>query len=677
MLSFKKSSINRKLTLLVMAVVAAALLLSSVAFVVNDVRVIRSSMIRQLSALADVLGSNSTAAITFDDNKSATQILSSLGVQPMVEAACIYDAEGKVFATYTAEGIKPIFPVAPMQAGHVFQEGHLSVSAWITQETDVIGAIYLQADLAPIRDEVVNYIGIAAAVMALSFATAYLLASRLQRGISGPILALARTAEQISTDQDYSIRVHKTSDDELGVLYDEFNHMLEKVESGKRELQHAHQKLQRQSQERMRAIIETAADAIITFTDDGTIDTCNGAASDLFDYARDELIGSKFSILWSPTNRLSLQDFLQDNHQVATPKRRTATEIEARRKDGHVISLLASVSEVATDEGCLRTAILRDLSEYKRLQRELDQAQRLESIGQLAAGLAHEINTPMQFLSDNIEYLSECTDKFFEVVDAYQRNLVDQGPQKPWLERRQELEEVIQRNRFEVIREQIPCAINESLDGVRRVIEIVRAMKEFSHQGQSEKIGVDLNNAVRSTIMISRNRWKYVADLETDLDPNLPTLRCVPAEINQVLLNLVVNAADAVAEKVGMDGDSKGRITVRTRACDAHVIVEVEDTGCGIPPEIRERIFDPFFTTKEVGKGTGQGLAICYNIVVTKHHGTIEVESQPGEGSIFRVLLPIIGANPAYPLAESIAEPVRRDTSIVAIADDFYPTTGD
>jgi signal transduction histidine kinase len=287
-------------------------------------------------------------------------------------------------------------------------------------------------------------------------------------------------------------------------------------------------------------------------------------------------------------------------------------------------------------------------AEMKRrqlLESQLLQAQKLESIGELAAGIAHEINTPMQFLSDNIEYLRECCDKLFEVVDAYERNLGNTGIHKSWQDRQAELAEIIERNRFSDIREQVPQAISESLEGVKRVIDIVRAMKEFSHQGRDEKVGVDLNNAVRSTIMISRNRWKYVADMESELDPDLPTLRCVPAEINQVLLNLIVNAADAVADKVGDRGDNKGRIIVRTWAETAAIIIEVEDTGCGIPDQIRTRIFDPFFTTKEVGKGTGQGLAICYNIVVNKHQGRIEVDSQPGVGTTFRAYLPINAPN--------------------------------
>jgi signal transduction histidine kinase len=166
-------------------------------------------------------------------------------------------------------------------------------------------------------------------------------------------------------------------------------------------------------------------------------------------------------------------------------------------------------------------------------------------------------------------------------------------------------------------------------------------MKEFSHPGQDERVGVDLNNAVCSTMTITRNRWKYVADLELDLDQDLPTLRCVPAEINQVLLNLIVNAADAIADKIGDNSEVKGIIKVRTRRDDEYVLIEVADTGCGIPNEIRNRIFDPFFTTKDVGKGTGQGLAICYNVIVNKHHGLLDVESTPGVGTKFTVAIPL------------------------------------
>jgi signal transduction histidine kinase len=204
-----------------------------------------------------------------------------------------------------------------------------------------------------------------------------------------------------------------------------------------------------------------------------------------------------------------------------------------------------------------------------------------------------------------------------------------------------EVNRVIQETRFDHMREEIPNAIRESREGIQRVINIVRAMKEFSHPGHEDKVGVDLNNAVCSTMTITRNRWKYAAELELDLDPDLPTLRCVPAEINQVLLNLIVNAADAIVERIGENTGQKGIITVRTRRAGGQVVIEVADTGCGIPDEIRNRIFDPFFTTKDVGKGTGQGLAICYNVVVNKHHGRLEVESTPGAGTRFIISIPL------------------------------------
>jgi signal transduction histidine kinase len=300
-----------------------------------------------------------------------------------------------------------------------------------------------------------------------------------------------------------------------------------------------------------------------------------------------------------------------------------------------------SVIDERTMELEQRTIELAEsLERSHTLELQVVQGQKLESIGQLAAGIAHEINTPMQFVYDNIEYLGDAADKLFRVVEAYQRNLQGTGPHRPWQERLAEVNRVIEETRFAQIREQIPAAIQESREGIERVIAIVRAMKEFSHPGQEEKVGVDLNNAVCSTMTISRNRWKYVAELELDLDPDLPTLACVPAEINQVLLNLVVNAADAIVAKLGENSEQKGFILVRTLHDSDNVYIEVSDTGCGIPAQVRNRIFDPFFTTKEVGKGTGQGLAICYNIVVNKHCGRFDVESKVGEGTKFRVTMP-------------------------------------
>jgi len=285
-------------------------------------------------------------------------------------------------------------------------------------------------------------------------------------------------------------------------------------------------------------------------------------------------------------------------------------------------------------------ALEAEMNKSRTLEAQLLQAQKLESIGGLAAGIAHEINTPMQFVRDNIEYLNESSDKMWQLVEICERNLAAPKSEDSCRAWSAQVADVMERTRLNHVRTEVPKAIKESLLGIQRVIHIVRAMKEFSHPGQEEKVGVNLNDAVQSTVTIARNRWKYASDMVLELDPDLPTVRCVPAELNQVLLNLIVNAADAIAEKVGESGD-KGTITVRTRREWDHIVVEVQDTGCGIPEEIRHRVFDPFFTTKDVGKGTGQGLAICYNVVVNKHHGALDVESVPGEGTTFRATIPL------------------------------------
>jgi signal transduction histidine kinase len=201
-------------------------------------------------------------------------------------------------------------------------------------------------------------------------------------------------------------------------------------------------------------------------------------------------------------------------------------------------------------------------------------------------------------------------------------------------------EAVIEQVDLAYLGEEIPKAIQQSLEGVGRVAKIVQAMKEFSHPGTEQKTPCDINRAIENTITVARNEWKYVAEMVTDLDPSLPPIPCFPGELNQVVLNLIVNAAHAIAEQGAGEKDYKGTITVQTRHLGDRLSLFVRDTGCGIPAAIRARIFEPFFTTKPVGKGTGQGLAIAHAVVVKKHGGTITVESEVGKGTTFEIRLP-------------------------------------
>ncbi|MCC7373559.1 MAG: PAS domain S-box protein [Verrucomicrobiales bacterium] len=272
---------------------------------------------------------------------------------------------------------------------------------------------------------------------------------------------------------------------------------------------------------------------------------------------------------------------------------------------------------------------------------QLRHAQKMESIGQLAAGIAHEINTPTQYVGDNIRFFEEAFTNLAKACSEYGEVLASarQGSVPP--EMLDRVEGDLQRLDIPYLLGELPTAIQQALHGVGRVASIVRAMKEFSHPGAEEKALVDLHHCIENTITVARNEWKYVAEVVTHFDPDLPRVPCVAGEFNQVVLNLIVNAAQAIAEVVDKDSSSKGRITIATRRDGDHVEVSVRDTGTGIAEVHRRRIFDPFFTTKPVGKGSGQGLAIVHSVIVDKHHGSVRFETELGQGTTFFVRLPL------------------------------------
>ncbi|MBX3745117.1 MAG: PAS domain-containing protein [Verrucomicrobiae bacterium] len=280
--------------------------------------------------------------------------------------------------------------------------------------------------------------------------------------------------------------------------------------------------------------------------------------------------------------------------------------------------------------------------ERRRIEVQLRHSQKMEAVGQLAAGIAHEINTPTQFIGDNIRFLKDSFEDLRSALEAYGRlfEAVQTGSPVP----KALLDEVgawVARADIPYLIEEIPTALRQSLDGVTRVATIVRAIKDFSHPGGEDKTPTDLNRAIDSTLTVSRNEWKYVAEIVTDFDPGLPCVPCLPGEFNQVILNLVVNAAHALGDAMKERGGAKGTITVRTRRAGDFAEVRVEDTGTGIPEQARGRVFEPFFTTKEVGRGSGQGLAIAHSVIVEKHGGSIRFETESGRGTTFIILLPL------------------------------------
>ena len=416
----------------------------------------------------------------------------------------------------------------------------------------------------------------------------------------------------------------------------------------------------RQSEDVLRKIL-TGIRAGIFIVDPHThlIVEVNSIAEDIFGIQKNELVGKACkSIKWVRAASGEVVDqcpLLQGNM--------VNEEFNIERPDGSTVPVIKTVISANRAGQLLFYEIIFDMTARKALERQLVLAQRLESIGGLAAGIAHEINTPIQYVGDNLSFLEGAFADLTAVVRSFQEpdmtmdagrpqpgsgtgaaepdTTVDGGRPQPGSENGQAESgvSVDAGGDLDFILEEVPKALSQSREGVAHVAAIVRAMKRFSHPGGEEKTLINVQTAIENTVLVSRNEWKYHAELRLDLDPDLPTLPCFPGDFNQVLLNLLVNAGHAISEKHTAD-DPKGLITVTTRQEGDSFLLSVTDTGCGIPEKNLHRVFDPFFTTKEVGKGTGQGLALVHD-AMRKHDGSVEVASKLGEGTTFTLRFPL------------------------------------
>jgi two-component system NtrC family sensor kinase len=398
------------------------------------------------------------------------------------------------------------------------------------------------------------------------------------------------------------------------------------------------QKLQETNLEVERLL--SAISSLLIGTDgEGVVRRWNTSAEELFDIAADEAIGKPFGKL--DIDWVNGEDVLK---LISIDNANQSAQHEVEYYDRHHATRLLGLSVYPVKEAQQMCGILilgRDITEQRLLELKVQQTQKLESIGQLAAGLAHEINTPIQFVSGNLDFLQQGFHRLEQLLDAHETLadalLLDQSPEAilPAIETTKET------IKWDFVKQEVPKAFTEVIDGINRVAEIVQAMKSFSHPGSQKKTAVDLNKAILDALTVSRHEWQRIAEIKTDLAPDLPLVPCLLGEFNQVILNLVVNAAHAIGDVVDANHPSKGTITIHTHHDGSWVRVEVGDTGGGIPAAIQRRIFDPFFTTKEVGKGTGQGLSIVHNIIVNKHGGNLTFETQENQGTIFYVDLPL------------------------------------
>lgn len=392
---------------------------------------------------------------------------------------------------------------------------------------------------------------------------------------------------------------------------------------------------------------------------------CNKRVADRYGVPREQLIGQDAGIFarwknqdYRPRLNAALragQTFQYEDEVVREDGRKVALGVtitpifDSRGQLTHAVTIGADITakrEEARKKQELQDRLVEEMKERERMVLELQLAQKLESVGRLAAGVAHEINTPIQYVGDSVQFLRSAYEDLTRLIDSLQQSIetIPAGPTRDAMQI--DLSALLEKYDVNFIRSEVPRAFERTFDGVERVSTIVKAMKEFAHPDAEEQSPADLNHAIETTLLVASNEYKYVAKVNTDFEA-LPPVVCNIGELNQVFLNLIVNAAHAIHD-AGKDAGT-GEIHIGTSLDGNTAIIRVRDNGCGIPEDNISKLYDPFFTTKEVGRGTGQGLSIAHSIVVDKHGGNIDVSSRLGQGTEFVLRVPIDGrsARPA------------------------------
>lgn len=393
------------------------------------------------------------------------------------------------------------------------------------------------------------------------------------------------------------------------------------------------------SEKKLKTILDIISNPVLMYDHQGHPNYLNPAFIQIFGWSLDELAGKRIPFV--PDD--------QKERTIAAIKKLydfgKSVSIESKRltKDGKLLDVHISAALIKKSDGEPdgMAVNITDNTKQKDLETQLAKTQRMENIGLLAAGIAHEINTPIQYIGDNTQFFQESFNDMCSILQKYNRLLRAIEANDSTQDIVEDIVAAIEKSDLEYLTEEVPTAIKQTMEGVKHVAKIVLSMKEFAHPGVDEMTEIDINAALESTIVVSRNEWKYVTEIEKDFDPTIPLVSCFPGELNQAFLNILINATHAIADVVGDGLSEKGVIKVSTKNMGDSVEIRISDTGPGIPEDIRSKVFEPFFTTKDVGKGTGQGLALSYSTIVVKHAASLYFETVTGKGTTFVIRLPI------------------------------------
>jgi signal transduction histidine kinase len=621
---------------------------------------VHKALTERAERIATRLQTQLQPVIALDDRDAARSLFDAYAADRELDGIAVYANDGELIE---GRGHRPV-RFAGGDPDPASDSRHVRATAAIQSSNGRRGRLYLSFstdlnDAAQRRDQ-----GIAAAIGTAIASFALLLAIWTSRRMTRRLVSIADAADRMAAGELPPAPLDERSKDEVGAVAHAFNVMVRELQrlaaEDAQRVMTEHTRLESlvssrtEELERSREMFKLMAESTraIPFT----LDLTRGC----FTYLGAQPIGGIALGEAEPSQPGELEALI--------PR---ATNSELRRHFDECTPGLFEFltpfappggprSEVRWTGTCehvqgvkLLRGLLLDVTEVRRLARELTAAQKLESIGRLAAGVAHEINTPVQFVSDNVQFVRTALSDLDAVIAAHRALHATLPPAGDSADALRQIVELEDSADIDYLMENLPLALDSALEGLGRIATIVRSMKVFAHPDQAQKTEADLNQAIRSTLVVARNEYKYVARIDADYG-ELPPVPCHPGEINQVVLNLLINAAHAIGDVVAGTGEL-GVITLRTRCSGDFVEISIGDSGTGIPESIRDKIFDPFFTTKSVGVGTGQGLAIARSIIVNKHGGSLRFESEHGKGTTFYIRLPLVAQDEPAPAIEAAA----------------------
>ncbi|RVU38735.1 HAMP domain-containing protein [Hwanghaeella grinnelliae] len=636
--------------------IAAIEFLMLAVLIVSSLNYIRTSnedrIVEQAQTASRLLATMTADATVSLDIATLEELVYQAVSNPGIDYARVRLEDGTVISEEGPDDVLALPFKQDMSVADAHEDHRLDVWSPIVVAGKPFGRVELGMSTSGLKETVADarewMLSVAGAEILVVAVFGLLLGQMLTR----QLVRLQKAANRVANGE-FGVQTEVRGEDELAQTAISFNIMSEFLQNYSHRLEEARalaEERRAAAEDRLYDAIESMPQGVAVLEHDLTVVHVNSALCTMFDFDQ-KLVREGANYRHLP----ALREMLEGHLLTPPPQREGENELSSGRMERHARPdrfrrwetklsdgrIIQTTQETMRDGGIVLvetdvTDLFAAAEKNAKLERNLMQKQKLESLGTLAGGVAHEINTPAQFVGDNLSFLSDSIGDLFECIDGMSEDLKSCGKEDASKQR-------LQKADYDYLREEMPAAASQSIEGVGRIRDIIGAVKFYAHPGAIEKQKISLNEAVRNTAIVTRNQWKYVADLEEKLDQNLPDIVANDGQITQLLVNLIVNAADAIES--GNEGDDDktkqhGRIEIETETRGDRVALIVRDNGPGIPKEIRNRVFDPFFTTKPPGKGTGQGLTICRNIVCDKHDGTIEVTTPEGGGTEFVITLP-------------------------------------